>query len=162
MAGGMDHSQFKDFVKNFKDFAKDYHSFLNDFLTEQGMECLANTKKNTPVDTGRLRNAWKLSGPFKKGDDRYVVIHNNVNYASFVEDGHRVRNNSGNISVPIVDSRGKKTGRKTVIRLGEEGKGVRWVKGHHMARIALTKQQIKMPAKFETEFKKFCKRKGIG
>lgn len=155
----MDHSQFKDFVKNFKDFAKDYHSFLNDFLTEQGMECLANTKKNTPVDTGRLRNAWKLSGPFKKGDDRYVVIHNNVNYASFVEDGHKVTNKSGNIRVPV--GRGKNR-RTATLKLGDAAKGVKWVKGHHMARIALTKQQIKMPGKFETEFRKFCKRKGIG
>ena len=157
----MDYSQFEDLAKTVKSFAKDYHNFLDDFLTKQGMECMANTKRRTPVDTGRLRNAWKVSGPFRKGDDRYVVIHNNVEYASFVEDGHKVTNNSGNLSVPEVTARGKKTGRRRVLKLGDAAKGVRWIKGVHMARTALVQQQNKMPGKFETEFKKFCKQKGL-
>lgn len=159
---GFDFREFEQFVNAHKELAKDLDKFTDDFLIKQGMWCMAQTKRLTPVDTGRLRNAWKVSGPFKRKGEKYVVIHNNVEYASFVEDGHRIINNSGNRYIPVVNSRGKKTGRTTVIRLGEEGKGVRWQKGKHMARIALTKTQNAMPQRFATEFKKFCKEKGIG
>lgn len=133
--GGMDYSEFEQLVKNFRGMVKDYHGFLNEFLVGEGNRCLAETKRNTPVDTGRLRNAWKLSGPFKRGDEKYVVIHNNVKYAGWVEDGHRIVN-----------------------QYGDTGK---WQKGVHMARVALVRTQLSMDKRFNTAFNKYCRMKGI-
>ena len=156
MAGGMNYDDFKALTKSIEGLAKDYEKFLGDFLTEQGMKCLANTKRRTPVDTGLLRNSWKLSGPYKSGDERYVVIHNGVKYASFVEDGHRIINNSDKIRVTAGRGKNKKTIRSQVNPF------VRWKEGVHMARISLVEVQNKLPGRFETAFKNFCKGKGLG
>lgn len=153
MSGGMDYNEFKKLTKSIEGLAKDYDKFLGDFLTEQGMRCLASTKRRTPVDTGLLRNSWKLSGPYKNGNERYVVIHNGVKYASFVEEGHRIINKSGKVRVGV--GKGKT---KTI----QATPYVKWQKGKHMARISLVEVQNRLPARFETAFKNFCKGKGLG
>ena len=133
-SGGMDYSEFEKLVKNFSGMVKDYHQFLNEFLVTEGNRCLAETKRNTPVKTSRLKNAWKLSGPFKRGDSKYVVIHNNVKYAGWVEDGHVIKNQYGTYG---------------------------WHPGVHMARVALTRTQLSMDKRFNTAFNKYCRMKGI-
>lgn len=50
---------------------------------------IRKVKKMTPVDTGDLRNNWKFQ-VVKKGKDYIIVIYNQLEYASFVEKGHRV------------------------------------------------------------------------
>ncbi|MCJ8008904.1 HK97 gp10 family phage protein [Lederbergia wuyishanensis] len=50
---------------------------------------IRKVKKMTPVDSGDLRNNWKYS-VIKKGDTYIVVIYNQLEYASFVEKGHRI------------------------------------------------------------------------
>lgn len=132
----MDYSEFEQLAKNFKGLLKDYDTFTSEFLQIEGNKCLADTKRNTPTRTSRLKNSWKLSGPFKRGQSKYVVIHTNVNYASWVEDGHRIVN-----------------------QYGDTGK---WQPGKHMARKALVNTQLKLDKRFETAFKKFCRGKGIG
>jgi len=156
---GMDYSKFQEFADNYKELSKDLDKFTDDFLMKQGMWCVGQAKRLTPVDTGRLRNGWKVSGVFKRKGEKYVVIHNQVNYASFVEDGHRITNNSGKTTINV--GRGKHK-RLRVINLGDTIKGTRWQKGHHMGRIALVKTQNVLPQRFSTEFAKFCKEKGIG
>lgn len=132
---GMNYNEFKQLAQNFKGLMKDYDSFLNDFLMVEGNKCLANTKRRTPVDTSRLRNAWQLSGPFRRGTTKYAVIHNNVEYASWVEDGHRIVNQYGTYG---------------------------FHPGVHMARIALAQTSNKLPQNFEKAFANFCRGKGIG
>lgn len=132
----MDYREFEALAKNFKSLVKDYDSFVDDFLEKEGMRCWADTKRNTPTRTSRLKNSWKLSGPFRRGQSKYVVIHTNVKYASWVEDGHRIVN-----------------------QYGDTGK---WQPGRHMARKALVNTQLKLEKRFNTAFKNFCQRKGIG
>lgn len=136
MSGGMDYGEFEKFTKNFQELMKDYDTFTTDFLVKEGMSCLADTKRNTPVDTGALRNNWKLSGPFKRNNVKYVVIHNNLKYASWVEDGHRIVN-----------------------QYGDTGK---FQPGRHMARKALINTELKLDSRFNRAFANFCKKKGIG
>lgn len=50
---------------------------------------IRKVKKMTPVDTGDLRNNWKFQ-VVKKGKDYIIVIYNQLEYASFVEKGHRI------------------------------------------------------------------------
>lgn len=162
---GMDYSQFEELVKSYKDLAKDYDNFLNDFITKEGMRCLANTKRRTPVDTGTLRNRWKLHGPYKKGNTRYVVIGNNLKYASFVEDGHMQYARFIPLTHLAVTGNGNKIISAMRAKYGSNVKGIKlkrkWIKGHHMARIALTQTQQKLPQRFERAFKDYCKGKGL-
>ena len=50
---------------------------------------IRKVKMLTPVDTGDLRNNWKYS-IIKQGDTYKIVIYNQVEYALFVEKGHRI------------------------------------------------------------------------
>ncbi|WNN74329.1 HK97 gp10 family phage protein [Lysinibacillus capsici] len=50
---------------------------------------IRKVKMLTPVDTGDLRNNWKYH-VLKQGDTYKIVIYNNVEYALFVEKGHRI------------------------------------------------------------------------
>ena len=163
---GMDYDEFKEFADSIKGLAKDYDKFLDNFLTKEGMRCLASTKRLTPVDMGALRNGWKLAGPFKRGKDRYVVIHNNLKYASFVEDGHIQNERFLPIEYLEDSTKGQMIAGSLKAKYGENIKGIKlkkkWVKGHHMARISLTRTQNKLDARFEKAFSDFCKGKGLG
>lgn len=59
------------------------------FLTRKANELLGQVKRNTPVDSGSLRNAWlrEKKGKFKQ------IIYNNTTYAPYIEDGHRIIRN---------------------------------------------------------------------
>ena len=46
--------------------------------------------KNTPVDTGFLRESWNIDDVKKKGNVYEIEISNDVEYASYVEYGHRI------------------------------------------------------------------------
>ncbi|MBM7550518.1 HK97 gp10 family phage protein [Peptoniphilus gorbachii] len=48
------------------------------------------TVKNTPVDTGFLRESWNIDDVKKKGSVYEIEISNDVEYASYVEYGHRI------------------------------------------------------------------------
>lgn len=50
---------------------------------------IRKVKKMTPVDTGDLRNNWKYH-IVKKGDTYTILIYNQLNYASWIENGHRI------------------------------------------------------------------------
>lgn len=65
-------------------------------LSEQVLMELANrvlrrTKQKTPVDTGHLRRNWMLGSVTRHGDYMEIEIYNNVEYAEFIEYGHRKR-----------------------------------------------------------------------
>lgn len=136
LMSGFNHNDFKKFRDNFQNLVKDYDGFLDTFLTKEGMRCVGMTKRLTPVDTGKLKGAWEVVGPFKRyGNERYVIIRNNTKYASWVEDGHRIVN-----------------------QYGDTGK---WQPGRHMGRIALTRTQLKLDKRFEKAFGDFCKGKGL-
>ena len=162
---GMDYSQFEQLANSFKQVQKDFDKFLDDFLLREGNRCLANTKRRTPVDMGTLRNRWKLAGPYKKGKDKYVVIHNNLSYASFVEDGHMQRKRFLPIEYLEKSPKGQQLAAQLRQKYGSSIKGItlknKWIKGQHMARIALTQTQNKLDARFEKAFVDFCKGKGL-
>lgn len=91
---------------------------------------IRKVKKMTPVDTGDLRNNWKFH-VVKKGLEYTIVIYNQVEYASFVEKGHRI-----------------------VIA----GKTVGWVEGRFM--LKLTEEEILRiaPRMWEREVEKEMRR----
>ncbi|WP_342556650.1 HK97 gp10 family phage protein [Lysinibacillus sp. FSL P4-0201] len=50
---------------------------------------IRKVKMLTPVGTGDLRNNWKYH-IIKQGDTYKIIIYNNLEYALFVEKGHRI------------------------------------------------------------------------
>lgn len=122
----MDFKQFEDLNKQYKDVLKGFNKFIEDFLFEQGMRALRKTKLRTPVDTGALRNAWNLDeNVYRKGNELYVILHNPLNYASFIEYGHT------------------KPGR------------IGWVDGYFMATVSIQEVQDAIPARWNKAFKQF-------
>ena len=74
------------FMKNINNIQSNFQGDLQKLVEKHGGILLRNTKMKTPVDTGQLRRSWEL----EKGD-LYVKLYNNVEYAQFVEFGHRTR-----------------------------------------------------------------------
>lgn len=58
-------------------------------------ELQKKVKENTPVKTGRLRNEWHVGEIEKRGNEYYIEVYNNVEYAEPVEYGHRKRGGKG-------------------------------------------------------------------
>ena len=74
------------FLKDINNIQSNFHGDLQKLIEKHGGILLRNTKMKTPVDTGQLRRSWQL----EKGD-LYVKVYNNVEYAQFIEWGHRTR-----------------------------------------------------------------------
>lgn len=133
MAKHTDFEELKKFFKDFKDARSDFESFLEKFLLEMAQRALGsggNIKENTPVDTGALRMMWQIEDVHISGNNLQVTIWNGMDYASFVEFGHRnwITNN--------------------------------WVDGRFMMTIGIDIIQRQMPARFEKAFKEYLISKG--
>lgn len=90
--GKFDTKGFDDFVAQFESKVK---GELIAYEVEDAMSTLAtkaveSAKKKTPVDTGTLRRNWSVSGIKHAGNAFQVDIFNNVEYAPFIENGHRI------------------------------------------------------------------------
>lgn len=52
-------------------------------------------KEKTPHISGILQEGWKVGRIEKRGDEYYIEVYNNVEYAEAVEYGHRTRGGKG-------------------------------------------------------------------
>lgn len=60
-------------------------------LKRVGVQAQRTAENVTPVDTGNLHRGWSLSS----GGLMAITISNNVEYATYVENGHRTRGGGG-------------------------------------------------------------------
>lgn len=60
-------------------------------MADQGGDWWSDVKRHTPRDTGDLQRSWTLTGPDKKGNKFEMDLNNNLEYALYVELGHRTR-----------------------------------------------------------------------
>ena len=135
---GFDYSEFKNYRDNFAKLTKEFDTWMHKFLLQEGMRFLAEVKPRTPVDTGDLRNHWKLDGITREGDVLKVWFVNSMYYATYVEYGHAKPYKSG----------------------ASEGSDD-WVEGYFMMTVSLDKIQKAMPARFNAEFNKFIAQMGV-
>ncbi|CAM4468412.1 HK97 gp10 family phage protein [Paenibacillus xylanexedens] len=91
--------------------------FIRDFLLEMAYRADRKIKMRTPVDTGDLRRRWVVGEVKKVGDTYMIEISNNLDYASYVENGHRT---------------------------GKDLTG--WVEGRFMAKISMKEIERQLPA----------------
>lgn len=131
---GFDYSEFKQFRDSFAKFTDQFDEWLHKFLLKEGMRFIREVKNRTPVDTGDLRNHWKLDGISRDGDELKVWFVNSMEYATHVEYGHAKPYKAG----------------------AAEG-SADWVEGYFMMTVSLQVIQKNMPARFNQEFNKFIK-----
>lgn len=129
---GLNYSEFKTFTTNFKNMQSQYQSFLNNFLLKCAMECLAKTKKRTPVDSGELRRNWYITDVIRQSNEEITIyIYNTKDYSIYVEYGHTTRDRTG------------------------------WVEGYYMSTVSIEELNRKIPKRFEREFTRFLNNLGI-
>lgn len=58
-------------------------------MADEGLSWRDDVRANTPVDTGDLQRSWTLTGPDKKGIKFEMDLNNPLEYAEYVELGHR-------------------------------------------------------------------------
>lgn len=66
-------------------------------MADEGIDWRDDVRDNTPVDTGDLRRSWTLTGPDKKGLKFEMDLNNNLEYALYVELGHRTRGGKSSV-----------------------------------------------------------------
>lgn len=135
---GLDYLEFKQFRDNFAKLTKEFDHWIHEFLLKEGMRFIAEVKPRTPVDTGDLRNHWKLDGMTRNGDELHVWFVNPMYYASFVEYGH---------AKPYMS--------------GATPGGPDWVDGYFMMTVSLEVVYRNMPARFNKQFKQFISSLGV-
>lgn len=129
---GFDFSEFDKFRDNFARLTRGFDMWIHQFLLEEGWRFIREVKTRTPVDTGDLRNHWKLDGITRSGDTLQVWFVNTMYYASYVEYGH---------AKPY--------------RSGAAVGGPDWVEGYFMMTVSLEVIYRNMPARYDREFTKF-------
>ena len=92
--GKFDMKGLKDFQKQLQKL-QDPDKFVESCAKELASVLWSALVHNTPVDNGTLRRGW-IVGEIQKNGDTYVIeIVNPVEYASYVEYGHRTANHKG-------------------------------------------------------------------
>ncbi|RXI38719.1 HK97 gp10 family phage protein [Clostridium tetani] len=95
--GSFDYSDFKNMAKRFNKALDErvIERWIREFLLEMAFRAERKIKKRTPVDSGHLRRNWQVGNVEKRGNAYVVEIFNNLEYASYVEYGHRTRDHKG-------------------------------------------------------------------
>ena len=133
-----DYSDFQNYRNNFAQFTREFDHWLHVFLLKEGQRFIAEVKPRTPVDTGDLRNHWKLDGITRDGDELKVWFVNPMYYATFVEYGH---------AKPY--------------KAGAAPGSADWVEGYFMMTVSLEIIQRNMPARLNKAFDQFITSLGV-
>lgn len=86
---GYEFAEMKQMKTQMVKLVKESHKIHMRVANRVGLLAVRKVKKMTPFDTGDLRNNWKHY-VVKRGDIFFVFVYNQVEYASFVEKGHRI------------------------------------------------------------------------
>ncbi|GBF01697.1 HK97 gp10 family phage protein [Lactiplantibacillus paraplantarum] len=91
--GTIDDAEFKEFAKKVQTEANAeiLKSQLEESVKRVGAQILKGVKAKTPVDTGTLRRGWELKGPTVSASVITLTALNNIEYAQYIEMGHRTR-----------------------------------------------------------------------
>ena len=72
-----------------------YPAEFREMVIKVANELLERVKEKTPKDTGHLRRNWEIGEIVRRGNEYYIEVYNNVEYAEPVEYGHRTRGGKG-------------------------------------------------------------------
>ena len=159
-----DFSKLRQFHENLKRMEKKKDEFCLQIAHDVASMFLAEVKKRTPVGTGTfevigyykrgknkgrtklkrisqggtLRRAWQIKTVAKQGNYYIAVVHNNMEYASYVENGHRQHIGQ---YVPVLGKRLKKN----------------FVEGKHMMKLSAELIEQEGQAYLNKKFQEFLK-----
>lgn len=88
-------SNLDEFQKRLERIAKGIPEVCQEIANEMAGEVEKRTKRTTPFLTGRLKRAWRIRKNPKLGNTYSTDVVNNVEYAPYVEYGHRTANHRG-------------------------------------------------------------------
>ena len=106
MSGGWEYSDFIKFrnrLEHIKDGNDEFLSYLSNKIAQLLLKYAA---ERTPVKTGHLRRGWKVQKAVKEVNSFVAVVYNPVEYAIYVEFGHR---QTPGKYVPVLRKRFKKS-----------------------------------------------------
>lgn len=149
-----DYRELKEFQKEIKALMEEGDKFLHQAITNIAQRAIARIKKRTPVDTGTLRNAWRISSIQKLADQYIAIIVNETEYAEYVEYGHRVR---GKRKRKTKIQRGKKKKYKIKKTAWKSKVEKGFVKGRFMMTISMWEIEKEMDKIVQREFEKWLK-----
>lgn len=131
MGFSINYKELSSYLVSITSMQKEFNEFLKKFLLEMAERILARVKQKgrTPVVTGELRRSWELGEVQGEGQNISVEILNGMEYATYVEYGHRI----------VVN-----------------GSEVGWYEGRFMLKISIDEVRKQMPLRYEKEFKTFC------
>lgn len=79
-----------DFIQKLEQFGEgDRDEISKSALKEASARLLRMAKKSTPVQRGVLKRSWTAGTPAKRGSEWRTAVYNPVEYAVYVEHGHR-------------------------------------------------------------------------
>lgn len=94
----VDCSQLRSFAKRVRELnGTQREEFFKKAAKSLAAQLLALVKQATPTDTGYLRSGWDMRRVqvTKEGNEFRAEVINPIEYASYVEYGHRTRNRKG-------------------------------------------------------------------
>ena len=74
---------------------QEYPAEFEQMVLQVAYELQGKVKEKTPKRTGRLQDSWKVGKIQKRGNEYYIEVYTNVDYAEPVEYGHRTRGGRG-------------------------------------------------------------------
>jgi hypothetical protein len=87
-----DDSDFQEFVATFEDAAKGeaVGRAIEEALSKTSKAALSKVRRLTPSKSGHLKRNWNVSNIKRNGKSFTIEFYNNVEYAPYVEYGHRI------------------------------------------------------------------------
>lgn len=134
--GSCDFKQLQELQKKLEKVERQRADFCEMCAKELAARLWTLAGKRTPVVTGELQRKWAMGVIQKQGVNYVIEVINPVEYASYVEYGHR---QTPGRYVPALGKRLKKG----------------WVPGHFMLTISEKEIQRAAPAILEKKLKKF-------
>lgn len=96
MRNGIDDREIRRYKQNLERLLRgDLEQFCKDTVNEMSARLLRLVKQKTPVETGSLRREWNIEVVQRQGEMYYTVVFNSLEYASYIEYGHRTKNHRG-------------------------------------------------------------------
>ena len=156
-----DYQEFVDYTKKLKIAEGDFQKWLKTFLLQQAQRVVANAKKRQravgAIDTGFMINSWVIGKEAKvlKANSKGKYTASGVSYDSaFAKKADitdiKVVGNSLEVTI------GNTAEYSSFIEFGQ-----RSYEGKYLLTIAISTVQAAMPSRFENEFIKFLKEKGV-
>lgn len=71
-----------------------YPKAFDELVKQIALDLVAAVVPDTPKDTGFLREGWEVGEIKRVGNARVIEVYNNMEYADFVEYGHRIKGGS--------------------------------------------------------------------